>query len=264
MTSMTRKYSAAASHARTAVDKTADVWTEGARTVTGRLPGLPQVDLVPAVERYFELVQRMVDINRRLAVRWAEAAGTLSGVAREKAGSAGDVVREKAEVAGNVARGQAQRAEQAAHEQAGKAEQAEQGAGPPGPPGRTPAGQAGSREGPPALRRPTQGRAERPASQAGATQDGQYRRAHRAPRRGRQQVMSPNPAASTGTEVRTSWWPIRSDSRQGGADLRRADRAHLRRPARARRPRRRRAGARRRSLAGTAAGRAAAWSQPRP
>ncbi len=125
MTSMTRQYSAAASHARNAVDKTADFWTEGARTVTGRLPGLPQVDLVPAVERYFEVVQRVVDINRRLAIRWAEAAGTLSGVAREKAGSAGEVVREKAEVAGNAARGQAQRAEQAAREQAAKVEQAE-------------------------------------------------------------------------------------------------------------------------------------------
>ena len=44
-----------------------------------RLPGLPQVDLVPAVERYFDLVQRTVDINRRLAIRWAEATGTLSG-----------------------------------------------------------------------------------------------------------------------------------------------------------------------------------------
>ena len=110
MTSMTRQYSAAASHARNAVDKTADVWTEGARTVTDRLSGLPQVDLVPAVERYFDLVQRTVDINRRLAVRWAEAAGTLSGVVREKAGSAGDVVREKAEAAGDVAREQAVKA----------------------------------------------------------------------------------------------------------------------------------------------------------
>ena len=55
MTSMTRQYSAAATHARNAVDKTADVWTEGARTVTGRLFGLPQVDLVPAVERYVDL-----------------------------------------------------------------------------------------------------------------------------------------------------------------------------------------------------------------
>jgi flagellar biosynthesis GTPase FlhF len=125
MTSMSRQYSAAASQARDAVDKTADVWTEGARTVTGRLFGLPQVDLVPAVERYFDLVQRAVEINRRLAVRWAEAAGTLSGAVREKAESAGEVVREKAEAAGDIAREQAENAERAAHEQAAKAEQAE-------------------------------------------------------------------------------------------------------------------------------------------
>jgi hypothetical protein len=119
---MTRQYSVAASHARNAVDKTTDFWTRGARTVTDLLPGLPQVDLVPAVESYFNLVQRTVQINRRLAVRWAEAAGALSGVVREKAESAGDLVREKAEAAGNVAREQAERA---AHEQAAKAEHAE-------------------------------------------------------------------------------------------------------------------------------------------
>jgi flagellar biosynthesis GTPase FlhF len=125
MTSMTKQYSAAASQARNAVDKTADAWTEGARTVTGRLFGLPQVDLVPAVERYFDLVQRTVDINRRLVVSWAEAAATLSGAVREKAESAGDVVREKAEAAGDIAREQAENAERAAREQAAKAEQAE-------------------------------------------------------------------------------------------------------------------------------------------
>jgi hypothetical protein len=125
MTSMTKQYSAAASQARNAVEKTVDVWTEGARTVTDRLPGLPQMDLVPAVERYFDLVQRTVDINRNLAVRWAEAAGTMSGVVREKAGSAGDVVREKAEAAGDIAREQAENAEQAAREQAAKVDQAE-------------------------------------------------------------------------------------------------------------------------------------------
>ena len=58
MTSMTRQYSAAASQARNAVDKTADFWTEGARTVTGRLFGMPQVDLVPDVERYFDAAVR--------------------------------------------------------------------------------------------------------------------------------------------------------------------------------------------------------------
>src|SRR6476661_2469690 len=125
MTSMTRQYSAAASQARNAVDKTADVWTEGARAVTGRLFGLPQVDLVPAVERYFDLVQRTVEINRRLAVRWAEAAATLSGAVREKAESAGDVVREQAENAERAAREQAAKAGQAEQERARQARQAE-------------------------------------------------------------------------------------------------------------------------------------------
>lgn len=123
---MTRQYRAAASRARNASEKTADFWTRGARTVTDLVPGLPQADLVPAVERYFDLVQRTVDINRHLAVRCAEVVGTLSGAVREKTESAGDLVREKAEAAGNVLREQAEKAEQAALEQAEKAEQAEQ------------------------------------------------------------------------------------------------------------------------------------------
>ena len=125
MTSMTRQYSAAAGRARNAAGKTADFWTRGARTVTGLVPGLPQVNLVPAVERYFELVQRTVDINRHLAVRCAEAVGTLSGVVRENAESAGGLVREKAEAAGNVVREQAEKAEQAEKELARQARQAE-------------------------------------------------------------------------------------------------------------------------------------------
>ena len=91
----------------------------------GQASGLPQLDLVPAVERYFGLVQRTVDINRRLAVRWAEAAGTLSGAAREKAGSAGEAMRGKAAAAGDIAREQAVKAELAAREQAAKADRAE-------------------------------------------------------------------------------------------------------------------------------------------
>ena len=124
---MTRQYRAAAGRARNAEGKAAGFWTRGARTLTDLVPGLPRVDLVPAVERYFELVQRTVDINRRLTVRWAQAAGTLSGVVREKAESSGDLVREHAEAADIVMREQAKRAQQAALEQAEKAEQAGKG-----------------------------------------------------------------------------------------------------------------------------------------
>ena len=122
MTSMTRQYSSATSRARSAVDKTADFWAQGARTLTDRLPGLPQIDLIPAVERYFDLVQQTVDINRRLTVKWAEAAGTLSEMVRDRAESAGNLVREKAESAGEIVRDKAESAERTAREQAEQAE----------------------------------------------------------------------------------------------------------------------------------------------
>jgi hypothetical protein len=122
MTSMTRQYSSATSRARSAVDKTADFWAQGARTLTDRLPGLPQIDLIPAVERYFDLVQQTVDINRRLAIKLAGAAGTLSEMARDRAESAGNLVREKAESAGDIVRDKAESAERTAREQAEQAE----------------------------------------------------------------------------------------------------------------------------------------------
>ena len=126
MTSTTERYRAAASQSAGTVEKIADFWTQGSQRLSDRLPAvLPRVDLVPAVERYFEFVQRTVDISRDLTLKWAEAAGTLSGVVREQAESVGGVVREQAGSARNFVHEQADKAEQVAHEQADKAEQAE-------------------------------------------------------------------------------------------------------------------------------------------
>jgi len=125
MTSMTRQYSAAASRATEAVEKAADSWTEGVRRMTGLFPAVPQVDLVPAVERYFDLVQRAVDMNRNITVRWAQAAGTLTGTVRQQAESTGQAVRERAESAGEAMRERAESFDQAAAEQAQRAERAE-------------------------------------------------------------------------------------------------------------------------------------------
>jgi hypothetical protein len=143
-TSMTRQYSSATNRARSAVDKTADFWTQGARTLTSRLPGLPQIDLIPAVERYFDFVQGTVDINRRLTIKLAGAAGTLSELVHDRAESAGNLVRDKAESAGDIVRDRAESAERTAREQAEKAEQAEKERGARGPLRRASAGQAGS------------------------------------------------------------------------------------------------------------------------
>jgi hypothetical protein len=126
MTSTTERYRAATSQSASTVEKIADFWTQGSKRLTDYMPaGLPQVDLVPFVERYFEFVQRTVDISRDLTIKWAESAGMLSGVVREQAESVGGLVREQAESARDFAHEQAGKAERAAREQAELAEQAE-------------------------------------------------------------------------------------------------------------------------------------------
>jgi hypothetical protein len=97
MTSTTESYRAAASQSASTVEKVADFWTQGSKKLTEYMPaGLPQVDLVPFVERYFEFVQRTVDISRDLTIKWAESAAMLSGVVREQAESARDFAHEQA------------------------------------------------------------------------------------------------------------------------------------------------------------------------
>ena len=123
MTIMTSQNGYAASQARNAVDKTADFWTQGARGLTGLIPRLPQIDLIPAVERYFDVVQRTVNLSRSLTVKWAEVAGTLTSVVRDQAESAADVVREMPASVGHAVHEQAAQAGQAVREQAEKAGQ---------------------------------------------------------------------------------------------------------------------------------------------
>ena len=95
----------AATRARSTVEKAADLWARGVRKLidqTYMFPPLPQAGLIPAVERYFEFVQRMAEMNRDLTVKWVQAASALSGVAcaQVPAEPAGDVVREQAATTG--------------------------------------------------------------------------------------------------------------------------------------------------------------------
>jgi hypothetical protein len=124
---MTRQYSETASRASGVAKRAAERWQQRAGKVADRFPALvPRVDLVPAVEHYFDFVQRAVDMNRGIAVRWARTVGTVSGAAREQAESAGEIVRERAEAAGEIVRERAESFERAAGEQAEKAERAQE------------------------------------------------------------------------------------------------------------------------------------------
>jgi SAP domain len=125
MSTMTRQYSETASRVSGVAERAAERWEQRVGKLADRFPTLvPRVDLVPAVEHYFDFVQRAVDMNRGIAVRWARAVGTVSDAAREQAESAGKIVREQAESAGEIVRERAESFERAAGEQAEKAEQA--------------------------------------------------------------------------------------------------------------------------------------------
>src|SRR5580700_3948424 len=123
MTSTTERYRAAASQSAGTAEKIADFWAQGSQRLSDyMLPGLPQVNLVPVVERYFEFVQRTVDISRDLTLKWADSAGMLSGVVRDQAESVSGLVRKQAESTRELVHEQADKAEKELAREARKAE----------------------------------------------------------------------------------------------------------------------------------------------
>jgi hypothetical protein len=123
-TTVSRQYSVSASRAGDAVEKAVSLWTRGVRQVTDGTrmrPKLPQVDLVPPVERYFDFVERTVEANRGRTIRWAKSATALSDAVRQRAESAGYAVRDRTESVGLLVRGKAGAVEQAAREESVRA-----------------------------------------------------------------------------------------------------------------------------------------------
>ena len=89
-----------------ATDKTVDTWKQGAKAMTERMEFLvttPSLDFVQPVERYFNYLQRAVDLNRELLTRWAELASQTSGTLRDGALKAGHAIEEQVEDAADKA-----------------------------------------------------------------------------------------------------------------------------------------------------------------
>jgi F0F1-type ATP synthase membrane subunit b/b' len=124
----TESHNGVARQARTATERSAETWKQGAKTLTvpvELVSKLPTVDLTWPVKQYFQYVQKAVDLNRDLATAWAETVMSLSGVVREHAEKVSHIVQDQTESVADLAHEQAEQAEQAAREQAEKIEQAE-------------------------------------------------------------------------------------------------------------------------------------------
>jgi hypothetical protein len=122
----TEPYTAVASQARQATEKSVEVFRNGAKTFTDQLDQfkIPSFDLTEPVARYFEYVQKSVDFNRDLAIRWAELVTSLFGAVREQADKVTGIVKEQTDTVGEKTVQQARRAEDVANEQAAAAEEA--------------------------------------------------------------------------------------------------------------------------------------------
>jgi len=125
MTISTDSYIAAAGQARQATERSVEVFKNAAQTFTNQFDAvkLPTVDLTEAVARYFQYVQKAVDVNRDLVTKWAELVTNLSGSVREQAEKVSGIVQDQTDTVADLTVKQAQKAEQTAKEQAEQAEQ---------------------------------------------------------------------------------------------------------------------------------------------
>jgi len=123
----TEAYTAVASQARQATEKSVEVFRNGAKTFTDQLDQfkIPTVDLTEPVARYFEYVQKSIDLSRGLLTTWAELITSLTGAMREQAEKTTDFVKEQTDVVSDLGVKQAETAEDLAQRQAAEIEEAE-------------------------------------------------------------------------------------------------------------------------------------------
>ena len=125
----TEKFTSLNGQAREATEKTAEVFKRNLHQATERaedmVAQLPTVNLSEGVERYFEFVQKAVDLQRDMATKWAELLTAVSGSLREQLDSFSHLVTEQTDKAADMTVRQAEKAEQAAKEQAREAKRVE-------------------------------------------------------------------------------------------------------------------------------------------
>ncbi len=123
------QYVEAASGARSATEKTAELWKQGAQRLTDQATAaakLPPVDVTEAVERYFQYVQRAVELNREYALKSAAVVAAFSDGVREQIAAVSPILRAHAEAIAELVTKEAELAEQVVRQQSDALERGRQ------------------------------------------------------------------------------------------------------------------------------------------
>ena len=115
---ITEPYTTVAAQARQATEKSVEAWRNGAKTLADQFGQftIPAIDLSEQVTGYFDYLQRAVDFNRDLAIRWAELVSTLSGSVREQSERVADIVQDQTDAFADLNVRNAAKVEQTAKE----------------------------------------------------------------------------------------------------------------------------------------------------
>jgi len=104
-----------------ALERSAELWKQGATRVTeqvGVVVEWPMPDLDEATDRYFDYLQRGIDVNRNFAKKWSGAIGTVADLLRTQTSSVGEAIRGHAESITDWISGEADTAQKSIREQA--------------------------------------------------------------------------------------------------------------------------------------------------
>jgi len=136
----TETYTTAADQARTAVERSTDLWKQSTKSLTEQtdvLWQLPQVDLGDATRKYFEYLQDGLEVNKAVAQKWVGALTSVTEALRDQLQTVSDFSRghsqaistwisSETETLENAAKQQAEQVDNAQRQQAERVQQAQE------------------------------------------------------------------------------------------------------------------------------------------
>src|SRR3954463_5992361 len=129
MTTTPDDFAANARRADSVLTSAMETWKNGLDSVTNQfrafpsVGNLPHVDATETVERQFDFLQQIVELNHQYARQLAEVANTVTGATRQQIESVSGAVRDQVQSVADTARGNVDRLEQTVRDTPGPAGQ---------------------------------------------------------------------------------------------------------------------------------------------
>ena len=124
----TEAYTTAVHQGRSAVERSADLWQQSTRALTGqtvRLWQLPQPDFAEAIGKYFEYLQDGLEVNKDVTVKWVGALTSITEALRDQLQTVTDFQRGHSRAISTWISGETETFQHAAEKQAEQIDKAQ-------------------------------------------------------------------------------------------------------------------------------------------